>query len=112
MTEAVDHRIGIVITGATVPAREPRIRTELDHSERHSRAGKRVPMPARANERIDIASEVALCRGVGREYQQHADKDSSFFERIYKIFQGERTTNPAHLEPSCESCTHGAVAIA
>src|SRR5262245_23370272 len=83
VTEAVDHRIGIMITGATVPTREPCIRTELDHAERHRRAGKRVAMSACTDEGIDVAREVALCGGVGREYQQYPDKDSSFFDRIY-----------------------------
>src|ERR1051325_9814403 len=64
VAEAVDGGIGVVITGTTIPAREPRVRTELDHAERNDRAGERMSVPARADERIDVAREIALSRSL------------------------------------------------
>src|SRR5262245_55104240 len=112
MTEAVNHRIGIVIPGATIPTREPRIRTELDHSERHDCARKRVAMSARANERIDVTREIALRGDVQCNQEQHAREADNSLDRIYKIVQDLPDCKPFHLETSCKSCTHGAAAIA
>ena len=60
VTKSVDDVVGIVVTGAAVPSRQPRIGTELDHAERHGRAGKGVTVPARADKWIDIAREICL----------------------------------------------------
>ncbi len=62
VTEAVDDRIGVVVTGAAVPAGESRVGAELDHAKRPRRAGKRVAMPAGADKRIDVTREVLLRR--------------------------------------------------
>ena len=66
VTESVDDRIGIVITGAAVPAGEPRVRAELDHAERNDRAGKRVTVSGGADERIDVTREICAERKLRR----------------------------------------------
>ena len=70
VTESVDDVVGIVITGTTIPAAEPRVGTELDHTKRHRHAGKCVSMPACADERIDVVNRRALRRSRESKYQQ------------------------------------------
>jgi len=71
VAETVDDRIGVVITGAAVPAGESCIGAELDHAERPRRARKRVTMTSRADKRVDVAREILLRRNLrGRQDQQ------------------------------------------
>jgi hypothetical protein len=49
-----------VITGASVPACQASIRTELDHAERRSRAWVGVAVSGRADERIDVPCQITL----------------------------------------------------
>ena len=60
VAEAVDDVVGIMIAGAAIPTRKTRIGTELDHTEGHGRTRKRMPVPAGADERINVASESLL----------------------------------------------------
>ena len=62
VTEAVDDRIGVVITGTAVPAGEPRVGAELDHAERPRRSRVSVTVAAGADKRIYITSQVLLRR--------------------------------------------------
>src|ERR1700752_3054549 len=73
VTEAVDDRIGVVITGAAVPTGETRVRTELDHAERARCTGIRVPMPGSADKRIYIASQILLRQQCDRQDQQESE---------------------------------------
>ena len=52
--ESVNNAIAIMITTATVPSVETRIRTQLNHSKRSSCSGKGVSMSARSGEHIYI----------------------------------------------------------
>jgi len=91
VAEAVNLRIGVVIARAAVPTCEPRVRAELDHAVRHDRARERVTMPARADERIDVAGQIALGRdGQGEQKQQE--------DRIYKDFQNLQGSDPVNHE--------------
>ena len=83
MTEAVDGGIGVVITGTAIPTGESCVRTELDHAERHDRAGKRVTVSTCPDEGVDVSREISLARD--RQTKQKQKKD-----RIYRIFQDDQ----------------------
>src|SRR5690349_13877478 len=72
VAETVNNRIGVVITRAAVPTRQSRVRTQLDHAERHDGAGKRVTVSAGADKWVDVTREVSLSIDVRRyeKYQQ------------------------------------------
>ena len=88
VTEAVDDGIRVVITGAAVPAGQPRVRTELDHAERNNRARERVAVSAGADEWIDVAREIALggyLRGDTSSSQTY--KDQNAFARDFALWR-------------------------
>ncbi len=80
VTETVDDRVRIVVTGAPVPTRETRVRTELDHTERHDRARERVAVTGGADEWIDVTCEIAL-RGDLQWEEKQKTKDAVRFSR-------------------------------
>ena len=56
--EAVDDIVGVVVTGGAVPVVHAGVGGKLDHAEGDGRSRERVPVSARADERVDPAGEV------------------------------------------------------
>jgi hypothetical protein len=71
VTKTVGDIVGIVVTGAAIPASQTRIGTELDHPERHRSAGKGVAVAGSADKRIDITGQIPLGDHLDRQEQNH-----------------------------------------
>src|SRR6266550_1771492 len=92
MAEAIDNLIGVVIAGATIPAGQSCVGTELDHPKRQRCTGKCVAVSAGADERIDILRQVLLSRNSHRDKQQteQCDANSShgLISPLQRLFAG------------------------
>ena len=73
MRKPIHSRVAVVVSGAPVPAGEPRVGPRLDHPERQRGAGIRMTVPTGANEWIDKCGQLlcGLRRGMcGQQAQQ------------------------------------------
>src|SRR5262245_48455417 len=74
MREAVDDIVGVMIAARSVPVVDSGVRRKLHHPEWQRRAGKSMPVPARADERIHPARKV-FC--LGNKRQAISDKQQT-----------------------------------
>ncbi|MCL0234295.1 hypothetical protein M2T38_26325, partial [Klebsiella pneumoniae] len=61
--EAIDCRIGIIITGTGVPTVNPGVRTGLNHAVGNYCAGKSMSMSTGTDERVDVSTIVFYISG-------------------------------------------------
>jgi len=60
MTESVDYVVGIMVTGAPVPACQASVRAKLDHAKRHGGTWESVSVSGGADKWIDVIGWIAL----------------------------------------------------
>src|SRR5688500_17839604 len=85
VTEAVDYRVGIVIARTTVPTCESRVRTELDHAERHYRARESVTVTGGADEWVNVTCEILLREHLRVQSADYADYTDQLFHGAVAI---------------------------
>jgi len=90
--KAVDDVVRIVITRAAVPVVGARVGRKLHQPERRGRSWKRVPVSARADERVDVTRVVAGLRGNGEQravsreqYEDAKAKDVFMYVHLWSI---------------------------
>src|SRR4029079_1960257 len=90
--KAVDDVVRIVITRAAVPVVGARVGRKLHQPERRGRSWKRVPVSARADERVDVMRVIAGLRGNGEQravsreqYEDAKAKDVFMYVHLWSI---------------------------
>jgi hypothetical protein len=61
--ETIDGRVGIIITGTSIPTIDPGVRTGLNHPVGNYRSGEGMTMSTGTDERVDVSTIVFYISG-------------------------------------------------